>query len=45
MTAVFETLSGHEVPAETLARDGQMIGAYLAALVIIERIERGLGLE
>jgi hypothetical protein len=45
MTTVFETLAGHEVPAATLEREGPMIGGYLAALVIIERIERGLGLE
>jgi hypothetical protein len=44
MTEVFETLRDHEVPSATLDRDGPMIGAYLAALVIMERIERGLGL-
>ena len=43
--AAFETLADHEVPAATLERDGRMIGGYLAALVIIERIERGLGME
>jgi hypothetical protein len=45
MTATFETLAGREVPAETLEREGRLIGGYLAALVIIERIERGLGME
>ena len=44
MTATFETLSDHEVPRATLERDGHMIGGYLAALVIIERIESGLEL-
>ena len=45
MTTALETLAGHEVPAPTLERDGGMIGGYLAALVIMERIDRGLGME
>lgn len=40
MTIAFETLAGREVPVETLEREGATIGGYLAALVIIERIER-----
>jgi hypothetical protein len=45
MTNVFETLADHEVPAATLERDGPLIGGYLAAHVIMERIERGIGLD
>jgi len=45
MGAVYQTLAGREVPAEAMERDGGMIGGYLAALVIIERIDRGLGME
>jgi hypothetical protein len=45
VNAAVETLADHEVPAATLERDGRMIGGYLAARVIMERIERGIGLE
>lgn len=45
MTTAYQTLADREVPAEMLDREGPMIGGYLAALVIIERIERGLGME
>ena len=42
--AVLGTLTDNEVPAATLEREGRIIGGYIAALVIIERIERGLEL-
>jgi hypothetical protein len=45
MSAVFDTLADHEVPAAVLEREGPTIGGYLAALVIIERMERGLDME
>jgi hypothetical protein len=40
----FATLAGREVTAEALERHGGIIGGYISALVIMERIERGLGL-
>jgi hypothetical protein len=44
LATVIQSLADHEVPAAKLESEGQMIGGYLAALVIMERIERGLGL-
>jgi hypothetical protein len=42
--AAFATLVDHEVSAEAMERDGAIIGGYVSALVIIERIDRGLGM-
>jgi len=44
MDAAFATLVGHEVSAEAMERNGRTIGGYVGALVIMERIGRGLGL-
>jgi len=40
----FATLVDHEVSAEAMERDGAIIGGYVSALMIIERIDRGLGM-
>jgi hypothetical protein len=45
MIAAFQTMAGREVPAETLESEGPMIGAYVASLVIIERLDHGLSLQ
>jgi hypothetical protein len=42
--AALGTLAGHEVPADAMERYAPMIGGYMSALMIIERIERGLGM-
>lgn len=44
LEAAFGTLAGHEVPADAMERDGPTVGGYMSALMIIERIERGLGM-
>lgn len=44
LEAAFATMVGHEVSAEAMDRDGESIGSYVSALVIMERIGRGLGL-
>ena len=44
LEAAFATMVGHEVTADAMERNGESIGGYVGALVIMERIGRGLGL-
>lgn len=44
LEATVETLVGNELSAEAMDRSGPTIGGYLSGLMIIERIERGLGM-
>jgi hypothetical protein len=44
LEATVGTLAGHEVPADAMERHGAIIGGYLSALMIVERIDRGLGM-
>jgi hypothetical protein len=44
LEAGLATLIGNEVSIDQMERGGTAIGGYLSALMIIERVERGLGM-
>jgi len=44
LEAAFATMVGHEVTAAAMESEGANIGSYVSALVIMERIDRGLDL-
>ena len=43
--SAFAAMVGREVSAGQMERDGANIGGYVSALMVMERIERGLGME
>jgi len=44
LEASLATLVGNELSLDAMERNGAAIGGYLSALMILERIERGLGM-